>query len=548
MTENLARDLAEALALKFTSDVGARNSNWDIDGPDDASNPYHLTVPMEQRIERDLMVTFKAGDGHLSLRPATIPEVVNVALPVVQAAISAAVQQERALCTEEVEKATLALTDAMAQRWRLRQAWQSARRGRERARIELHELIDVLPCDHCHDTGIEPAEFSGHDETGAFLVDEDRPCPKGCEVRRDIAEVMAERDEARLDMAGLEANLHYVHTTLIEQLDLPSDMSLPDALSAVGTKLDEAYRHANAVALDARKRIDELSGELRDRTELMVMAGVDADDAAEEVEDLRESRLQWAAEAIDAEAKLDYVLWLHAEAVWQQEQQTDRLRQQVAELMTQRDSWQRLATDACERGLAAQQDLAELRAAAADAVAPATTATSEQREEGPDHGEETAAKTQGRELTGSAVLEPGAVTATPARPSSRADVLYPPNADEWCNCQAIPGTPNYPGPWHPVGDSGADCKRTPDSLNAGTDDSGKPEQWDLSDECEVLTGGVWTRGVVEGVRYGGGEVTYDVGLDDDYEVNVYPHQMRRPVETVELPAVPLQGEESADER
>lgn len=22
----------------------------------------------------------------------------------------------------------------------------------------------------------------------------------------------------------------------------------------------------------------------------------------------------------------------------------------------------------------------------------------------------------------------------------------------WCNCQAIPGTVNYPGPWHPEGD------------------------------------------------------------------------------------------------
>jgi hypothetical protein len=24
--------------------------------------------------------------------------------------------------------------------------------------------------------------------------------------------------------------------------------------------------------------------------------------------------------------------------------------------------------------------------------------------------------------------------------------------DNWCNCQAIPGTVNYPGPWHPKGD------------------------------------------------------------------------------------------------
>jgi hypothetical protein len=25
--------------------------------------------------------------------------------------------------------------------------------------------------------------------------------------------------------------------------------------------------------------------------------------------------------------------------------------------------------------------------------------------------------------------------------------------ESWCNCQAIPGTVNYPGPWHPTGDT-----------------------------------------------------------------------------------------------
>lgn len=25
-------------------------------------------------------------------------------------------------------------------------------------------------------------------------------------------------------------------------------------------------------------------------------------------------------------------------------------------------------------------------------------------------------------------------------------------SDEWCNCQAIEGTANYPGPWHPKAD------------------------------------------------------------------------------------------------
>lgn len=36
-----------------------------------------------------------------------------------------------------------------------------------------------------------------------------------------------------------------------------------------------------------------------------------------------------------------------------------------------------------------------------------------------------------------------------------------PNEAEWCNCQAVPGTATYPGPWHPVGNSGGVCTRTP---------------------------------------------------------------------------------------
>lgn len=55
----------------------------------------------------------------------------------------------------------------------------------------------------------------------------------------------------------------------------------------------------------------------------------------------------------------------------------------------------------------------------ADEQEPELTEAHEPREEGPDRREDTAAKTSGRELTGQAALEPGAVTATPARPSSR---------------------------------------------------------------------------------------------------------------------------------
>jgi hypothetical protein len=36
----------------------------------------------------------------------------------------------------------------------------------------------------------------------------------------------------------------------------------------------------------------------------------------------------------------------------------------------------------------------------------------------------------------------------------------------WCNCQATPGTQNYPGPWHPKGDeSWYPCSRQDDEEN-----------------------------------------------------------------------------------
>lgn len=38
---------------------------------------------------------------------------------------------------------------------------------------------------------------------------------------------------------------------------------------------------------------------------------------------------------------------------------------------------------------------------------------------------------------------------------------------DWCNCQAIRGTINYPGPWHPKGDP-AGCQRCAICVADGT--------------------------------------------------------------------------------
>jgi hypothetical protein len=69
--------------------------------------------------------------------------------------------------------------------------------------LDLRILADSMPCGWCNGVGVAPAERFGRDADGAPNVDEDRPCPEGCEVagwlqaeRNDAADVERERDEA----------------------------------------------------------------------------------------------------------------------------------------------------------------------------------------------------------------------------------------------------------------------------------------------------------------------------------------------------------------
>lgn len=42
----------------------------------------------------------------------------------------------------------------------------------------------------------------------------------------------------------------------------------------------------------------------------------------------------------------------------------------------------------------------------------------------------------------------------------------PPPVSDWCNCQAIPGTENYPGPWHERGgEPHYPCSSTEETVN-----------------------------------------------------------------------------------
>jgi hypothetical protein len=72
--------IAEALALKFSSEYGARNPNWDIEKPDGPDNQYHLERPMSERVKGQPYIVFTASDGYRSMRVATFYEIADAIL------------------------------------------------------------------------------------------------------------------------------------------------------------------------------------------------------------------------------------------------------------------------------------------------------------------------------------------------------------------------------------------------------------------------------------------------------------------------------------
>ncbi len=92
----------------------------------------------------------------------------------------------------------------------------------ERSQRELADLAEHIPCGWCDGLGVAPGERFGRDADGAPNVDEDRPCPEGCEVpawlqaeRNDAADNERELAEARQQIERLTALLeqaeHYAH-------------------------------------------------------------------------------------------------------------------------------------------------------------------------------------------------------------------------------------------------------------------------------------------------------------------------------------------------
>jgi hypothetical protein len=89
------------------------------------------------------------------------------------------------------------------------------------AREELSVLRDAVPCGWCDGLGVAPAERFGRDPDGAPMVEEDGPCPEGCEIpawlriERDeaqdaLVEVQAEMDERRAERDAARSALKTV--------------------------------------------------------------------------------------------------------------------------------------------------------------------------------------------------------------------------------------------------------------------------------------------------------------------------------------------------
>lgn len=77
---DLVLRVAEAIALRFVRGTGERNPDWDIDGPNDDTNPYHLTVPMSERIKQPPSVVFIDSDGCPSVRFPSCMEIAQAAV------------------------------------------------------------------------------------------------------------------------------------------------------------------------------------------------------------------------------------------------------------------------------------------------------------------------------------------------------------------------------------------------------------------------------------------------------------------------------------
>lgn len=129
--------MAEALALEFSTSVGARNPAWDIDQPDGPDNRYYFSRSLAERVVGSPMIHFTATDGHRSMRVPTFHELAE-ALVKRGAVVESSTFTDDALVEKVIDTA---FADVHAQQR------ASVRRD---VRTILSALVEVLTEDRCH--------------------------------------------------------------------------------------------------------------------------------------------------------------------------------------------------------------------------------------------------------------------------------------------------------------------------------------------------------------------------------------------------------------
>lgn len=109
---------------------------------------------------------------------------------------------------------------------------------------------------------LEATHLGGYGKSTWDLMADEVLAVRDAEMERLRERLRQAEGEAAAD----EASLDHVRVTLVEELDLPDDMSLPDALSAVATKVDAAYAERDQLRASLKYEEDrsvEVAEEMR---------------------------------------------------------------------------------------------------------------------------------------------------------------------------------------------------------------------------------------------------------------------------------------------
>lgn len=71
------QQMAEVLAVEFSTSRGALNPDWDFEQPDGPDNRYYLTRTLAERVAGSPMLHFTDTDGHRSMRVPTFHELAD---------------------------------------------------------------------------------------------------------------------------------------------------------------------------------------------------------------------------------------------------------------------------------------------------------------------------------------------------------------------------------------------------------------------------------------------------------------------------------------